>query len=341
MISSYGHRPLLWLSRSRSSQSILRLHNSPRRALSTGVQRWQQGIADPSARLQAYISTTSDVFTNLAIEQYLFKKTPHGSRCLFLYTDRPCIVIGRNQNPWLEVNLGALKQGAQLSQASENGSKGAIQLVRRRSGGGTVFHDQGNVNWSVICDLTEFTRDKHAEMIVRALRNLGIHNSRVNQRHDIVLDYMRDDLRTENVPASATHRTPWTIEVTDTSSKPSSREDVRPRKVSGSAYKLARNRALHHGTALLSSPNLGSISKLLRSPAKNFIAARGVESVSSPVTNIKIENSEFENEALDEFSKLYGAGSGLDFMPIGEELLEIEDIQKDVSEMKVCKLRTQ
>ncbi|PQE26785.1 lipoate- ligase a protein [Rutstroemia sp. NJR-2017a BVV2] len=128
-------------------------------------------------KTQIYISRTHDPYINLSIEHYLLQKTAAESTVLFLYTNRPCIVIGRNQNPWLEVNLGLLRESP----------IGNIALVRRRSGGGTVFHDEGNVNYSVICPTPQFDRDKHADMVVRALHKLGVKQAIVNERHDIIL----------------------------------------------------------------------------------------------------------------------------------------------------------
>lgn len=220
---------------------------------------WAAKVANPSSQFQTYISKSRDPFVNLSIEHFLFQKTPPGSRVLFLYTNRPCIVIGRNQNPWLEVNLSLLRAPADGTPLwPETPALGNVDLVRRRSGGGTVFHDEGNVNWSVICDLTEFTRDKHAEMVVRSLRGLGIERARVNERHDIVLDQGSQNYPTDE---HDTHKTPYTSQ---DSSSPSL-------KVSGSAYKLARNRALHHGTALLQSPNLHVIPHYLHSCIRNLL----------------------------------------------------------------------
>lgn len=190
---------------------------------------------------------------------------------LLLYVNRPCVVFGRNQNPWLEVNLNRLHE--RRHQGDE------VLLVRRRSGGGTVFHDEGNVNFSVICPPPAFNRDKHAEMVVRALKGLGRENTRVNERHDIVMDVSRP----EPAGGDATF------------------------KVSGSAYKLTRLRSLHHGTCLLRSPNLGLISPLLRSPAEPFIKARGVESVRSPVANVDIDPDAFKAAVVEEFERMYGA----------------------------------
>jgi lipoate-protein ligase A len=282
-------------------------------------------VSDPSNKVQIYSSKSPDPVFNLAIEHYLFQKTPPGSKVLFFYKNSPCVVIGRNQNPWLEVNLNLIGGFKRKTPDASQQQKGLhnVNLVRRRSGGGTVFHDQGNVNWSVICDLNQFTRDKHAEMVVRALRKLGIDRARVNERHDIVLD---QGTERSDVDDNDTHVTPYTT----------MSPEIPSLKVSGSAYKLARNRALHHGTALLLSPNLPTIPLYLRSPAKPFITAKGVESVSSPVGNIGLRNTEFETAVRQEFNTMYGGYQ--DPHPIDprmKPLWDIPEVQKGYDELKV------
>jgi lipoate-protein ligase A len=241
-----------------------------------------------------------------------------------LYKNRPSIIIGRNQNPWLEVNLALLNatsRNGNNNSLPETGLNAPVDIVRRRSGGGTVFHDQGNVNWTVICPSSIFTRDKHAEMVVRALRSNGIARARVNERHDVVLD--QGQKRSSDLPdPDDTHATPY-----QTSSP-------QALKVSGSAYKLTRARALHHGTCLLSSPNLNVIPHYLHSPAKSFIAAKGVESVSSPVGNILLENERFEAAVRKHFAEIYGEPeSGL--VEVGESWAEIEGVKKGMDELRV------
>ena len=235
------------------------------------------------------------------------------------------MIIGRNQNPWLEVNLPLLNAGRGRAETEPPGL-GAVDLVRRRSGGGTVFHDEGNVNWTVICPKDDFTRDKHAEMVVRALRSQGVDRARVNQRHDIVLD--QGD-RVSNSNPDNTHATPYT-KLDDT-------DEIRPLKVSGSAYKITgRHRALHHGTCLLSSPNLHVIPHYLHSPAKPFIKeARGVQSVSSPVGNILLSNDDFCDSVLHAFTTMYPSQSQAQLEKVDESMLEIESIAAGVSELKV------
>ncbi|EKG21908.1 Biotin/lipoate A/B protein ligase, partial [Macrophomina phaseolina MS6] len=292
------------------------LRRSPVRLATKPAARCVASLADqlqrPATNVHAFVSRSRDPFVNLSIEHYLLQKSHHDSAVLFLYTNRPCIVIGRNQNPWLEVNLGLL-------------SDGVVDLVRRRSGGGSVFHDEGNVNWSVISPPAHFTRDKHAAMVVRALRSLGIERARVNERHDIVLD--QGSRRAVALGGDA-HRTPFTLD--DPSTGP------RPLKVSGSAYKLVRGRALHHGTCLLSSPNLSIIPRYLRSPAKPYITAFGVESVSSPVSNVGIPNQRFIEAVQFEFSRMYAGRSAgpATVVEIGDEQLELPDLRKGYDEIK-------
>ncbi|KAF2765718.1 hypothetical protein EJ03DRAFT_377554 [Teratosphaeria nubilosa] len=270
-------------------------------------------LAEP---VQSYVSTSQDPYVNLSIEHYFLQRTAPESAVLFLYVNRPSIIIGRNQNPWLEVNLALLDPG----RGESNIRLGGVDLVRRRSGGGTVFHDQGNVNWTVICPPKHFTRDKHAEMVVRALRGCGVDRSRVNERHDIVLDQGQRGAATNE---EDTHLTPY--QSTDA-------QGPRALKVSGSAYKLTRQRALHHGTCLLNSPNLNIIPDYLHSPAKPFISAKGVESVSSPVGNILISNEDFIANVQKQFRTMYGTHDGLE--EVSDAWLEHAPIRKGHHELK-------
>ncbi|OHF02334.1 lipoyltransferase [Colletotrichum orchidophilum] len=285
--------------------------------------------ASPNSKTQVYTSNSRDPYVNLSIEHHLLQTTPSDSTVLFLYTNRPSIVIGRNQNPWLEVNLPLLRS---LS------SQGAVDLVRRRSGGGTVFHDEGNVNYSVICPPANFDRDTHAEMVVRALRSLGVEGAAVNCRHDIVMT-LPPPPSSSGTSANASAAAGGNAAAS--SSSPTTASCAKPKvnaentfKISGSAYKLTRLRSLHHGTCLLSSPNLPRIGNFLRSPAEPFIKARGVESVRSRIRNVGItDTSKFEDAVVSEFGKMYG-----DF-DVREELgdrdaLGEEKVTKGIKELK-------
>lgn len=260
MLPSFRRGPWLLSSSSSSALSAVFVrHNSsslfPPNQFTTLASR-------NSARHQIYQSLSSDPYVNLSIEHFLLENAPSDSSILFLYINRPCVVIGRNQNPWLETTL----RPSQINDGSFNGE--GVLYVRRRSGGGAVFHDEGNLNYSVISPRSTFTRNKHAEMVVRALHRMGATNTRVSDRHDIMMS-------TEALGEGP---------------------DAPPlRKVSGTAFKLTSQRALHHATCLLDSPNIHNIGPVLRSSARDYIKARGVESVRSPVGNI---SSVFENASI-------------------------------------------
>ncbi|KAL5507822.1 hypothetical protein ACEPAH_5440 [Sanghuangporus vaninii] len=89
-----------------------------------------------TAERSIYVSNSNNPYFNLALEDWLFRNKDHDKPLLLLYRDEPCVVIGRNQNPWKEVNL----QLAALRR---------VPFLRRRSGGGTVYHDIGNTNYSL------------------------------------------------------------------------------------------------------------------------------------------------------------------------------------------------
>jgi lipoate-protein ligase A len=292
------------------------------RKLSTQPLFGPSQINRPEAKDRAFIfrSTSTDPYVNLSLEHYLLQHAHPESRILFLYANRPCVVIGRNQNPWVECALRKLSRQpvrwkgevGGTGDYEENGSRhvdGGVLLVRRRSGGGTVFHDDGNLNYSVIVPnhpKAEFKRTTHAEMVVRAVRNLQMDLNG--------LSTPPDDLKA----ATESQTLLGTIDV-----RVNERNDIVMNdpergvlKVSGSAFKLTKRRALHHGTLLFSSPNLKSIGEFLRSPARDFISAKGVESVRSPVGNLfDIPNDEqlrkhvrwrLEMGIAGEFRKMYG-----------------------------------
>ena len=287
-----------------------------RRSLSSYASAFVDLVPATSSRFQLYFSCCDNPFVNLSIENYLLDKSPPDSTVLLFYINRPCVVIGRNQNPWLEVNLSQLRN-SYLQQP--------IELVRRRSGGGTVFHDQGNVNFSIVRPTSEFTRDRLVDMVVRAMQ-ADEPRAAVNERHDIVLR-LGGERGT--------------------------------RKVSGSAYKLTRNRALHHATCLVDSPNLKEISKLLKSPGAPYIKARGVDSVPSPISNLFPGSSEqgmerFVRRVANVFSEEHKLGHKLGDMlvelqkqpvvktffagvygVVNEELASVDHIQEGIRQLKV------
>lgn len=209
-----------------------------------------------------FASRLSDPFLNLAVEDYIYNQMPlpedHNCNRLMFYVNSPCVVIGKNQNPWQEVNMPLL-----------NSLK--IPLVRRRSGGGTVVHDTGNVNYSFMTTKANFDRFTFANLVKTAINKKALKKITVNERGDIVTE-------------------------------------IGKLKVSGSAYKLSKGKSYHHGTMLLNL-KLEVLRQLLhRDEAKvgTVTAAAAVPSVKSPVTNLELSTEDFIESVSNEFKEAYG-----------------------------------
>jgi lipoate-protein ligase A len=141
-----------------------------------------------------------DPWINLAIEEYLLIMQKAGTTALFLWQNKDTVVIGRNQNPWTECNLTLME--------THN-----IKLARRISGGGAVFHDIGNLNFSFMVDRNIYDVRRQCGIIINALKELGI-NALMSGRNDILAD---------------------------------------DRKFSGNAFCFKGQNALHHGTILINT----------------------------------------------------------------------------------------
>ncbi len=144
------------------------------------------------------VTEETDPFKNLALEEYLFQRMKKGECILFLWQNEKTVVIGRNQNPWKECRVQELESA---------GGK----LVRRLSGGGAVFHDLGNLNFTFLVQKEDYNIGKQLEVIVRAVNRLGI-------------------------PAMKSGRNDITAE---------------DRKFSGNAFYSEGNQSYHHGTILV------------------------------------------------------------------------------------------
>lgn len=123
-----------------------------------------------------FISQSSDIFTNLALEDWIYRHFDFSKHhVLLLWRNSPCVVIGRHQNPWSEANVSRL---------SEDG----IPIARRNSGGGTVYHDGGNLNLTFFTPRGRYDRRANLELIGRALATeFGIRTN-ISPREDILLE---------------------------------------------------------------------------------------------------------------------------------------------------------
>ena len=149
-------------------------------------------------KIYHYVGESVNPYQNLAIEQYLMETVEEDACILYLWQNSQTVVIGRNQNAWAECRTTELNQ--------DGG-----HLARRLSGGGAVFHDMGNLNFTFLLSKKNYDVQKQLQVIVEACRNLGL-DAQVTGRNDVTID---------------------------------------GRKFSGNAFYDSKGQAYHHGTLLV------------------------------------------------------------------------------------------
>lgn len=125
-------------------------------------------------KLVIYRTDCTNPYDNLATEEYLTMNAREGEVALFLWQNAHTIVIGRNQNPWRECNVEKIKEDK-------------VYLSRRMSGGGAVYHDMGNLNFTFIARDDFYDIGKQTDTILLACRILGI-NAVKTGRNDLVVN---------------------------------------------------------------------------------------------------------------------------------------------------------
>ncbi len=124
-------------------------------------------------QLYLYQSESHDPYRNLAIEKLLLSQAQDRA-ILYLWQNENTVVIGRNQNPWKECKTALLhKEGG--------------HLARRLSGGGAVYHDLGNLNFTILLPQEDYDLDRQLAVIQRAVESLGIPAER-SGRNDLLVD---------------------------------------------------------------------------------------------------------------------------------------------------------
>lgn len=123
-------------------------------------------------QLYYHIETSTDPFHNLAVERYLLEHGPARSCVLYLWQNANTVVIGKNQNCWQECRQKQLEQDGGV-------------MVRRLSGGGAVYHDLGNLNFTFLLDKADYDVPRQLDVILQGLQHVGIEAEK-SGRNDIL-----------------------------------------------------------------------------------------------------------------------------------------------------------
>ncbi len=205
-------------------------------------------------------SKSNDPSYNIAFEEYAFTEIAKKDDVFILWINEPCIVVGKNQNTAQEINQ---------KYCDENG----IKIVRRISGGGAVYHDLNNLNYTIISNeksKVNFDFKSLSQPVINTLMTMGV-ESEFTGRNDLVID---------------------------------------GQKFCGNAQHIKDNRVMHHG-CILYDVDLGVLSKAL-TVSKDKIESKGKKSVVSRVTNIKphlkddsLTVEDFKNRLKDYMDSVY------------------------------------
>lgn len=205
-----------------------------------------------------YRSPSTDPAWNLAMEEYFFDCMDRSQSYFLLWQNHNTVVIGKNQNTLAEID-------------SDYVTSQGIRVVRRLSGGGAVYHDDGNLNFTYITDAPE---DRQIDLhrfcvpIAEALRSFGV-DAVIGGRNDITVD---------------------------------------GKKFSGNAQYVRDGRVMHHGTLMFDS-DLTVLQHALR-VNREKIASKGIRSVASRVTNLRpylpdgVTMEQFAQRLLEHFSRM-------------------------------------
>lgn len=233
------------------------------------------------SKLQAIISNQYDPFLNRAVEQYLTDNQKEDTVTMYLWKNERTVVIGYNQNPFSECNVKLL--------LDEGG-----HLMRRGTGGGAVYHDLGNINFSFVADKQLYDVRKQLSVIQDALLSYGL-QAEISGRNDLTCE---------------------------------------GRKFSGNAFAKGQRNDLHHGTILIKTDGemmqryLNVDKAKLMKHGVSSVKSR-VVNLSELVPELTSEN--IKQPLMASFEKVYeGKATIIDFNEVAQ-LPEVQAIREEIS----------
>lgn len=205
-------------------------------------------------KLRVLISDTFDPWFNIATEDWIFRDMLSDdeleeTKILYLWRNDNTVVIGRFQNPWTECNTQKMEEDK-------------IILARRQSGGGAVFHDLGNTNFTFLSSKKSFDKAVNNKIITKAINSFGL-NCEASGRNDLIVQTSEGE-----------------------------------KKISGSAFKETKDRSFHHGTLLINA-DMSKLGQYLN-PNKKKLESKGIVSVRARVANLADLNPEITHVQLCE-----------------------------------------
>lgn len=181
------------------------------------------------------LNNSTNPYFNMAFDEYALKHIHSDEDFFYLWRNEPSVIVGKNQNTVEEINQTFIDNNH-------------IKVARRVSGGGAVYHDLGNLNFTFIVNVSDLGKvdfRKFVQPVIDALKDMGV-QAQASSRNDILIN----DL-----------------------------------KISGNAQRLANKKLMHHGT-LLYDVNMDNLVQALHVDQNKYMST-GVKSVRSSVTNIK------------------------------------------------------
>lgn len=228
--------------------------------------------------LSYYIGNSFDPYRNLAVEEFLLETVRPGQMILYLWQNERTVVIGKNQNAWKECRFQQLEQ--------DGG-----HLARRLSGGGAVFHDLGNLNFTFLMPAADYDLPRQMSVILQAVRALGI-DAQKSGRNDVTVD---------------------------------------GKKFSGNAFCQKGDNAYHHGTLMLQVDTqkvahyLNVSEKKLRSKGVSSVTSR-VCNLCDYLP--QLDRAQLQQQMQQQLLQALGEVYGLAPQPLEESLLNWERISQ-------------